>query len=163
MKTKVSCEKMLVSPLGPLRLGFSSQGLVRLDFLEPGDFPPERDLESQPGWVQETLQALAAYFDGVAPAFEALPLDLEGTPFQLRVWQELRVLPWGCTITYQELAARLGKPRACRAVGQALKANPVAIVIPCHRVIAKDGSLGGYRAGADRKRWLLSHERQTFR
>jgi len=98
------------------------------------------------------------YFAGKPASFEALPLDLQGSPFQLRVWQELQKIPRGETVSYQELAKHIGRPRAARAVGQACGANPIPILIPCHRVIAANGSLGGYSSGLERKRWLLKHE-----
>lgn len=101
---------------------------------------------------------LAAYFDGHSPDFTSFSLDLHGTPFQLRVWQELRKVPYGTTISYRELARRVGSPKAFRAVGQANAVNPLPIIIPCHRVINADGALGGYSSGLDRKFWLLRHE-----
>ena len=108
--------------------------------------------------IEAAKQALSRYFDAGATDFADLPLDLRGTPFQLRVWQELRQIPRGRAISYKELARRAGSPRASRAVGQANGRNPVPIIVPCHRVIAADGSLGGYSSGLDRKRWLLRHE-----
>ncbi len=153
---------MLPSPLGPVLLKFSSRGLASLEFLAV-DVPLSGNLpESWPVFIQETVAALAAYFAGAGSSFSSLPLDMRGTPFQLRVWQELQTVPCGHTLSYQDLAAGLGKPRACRAVGQALKANPIPVIIPCHRIIAQDGSLGGYRPGVARKRWLLEHEQQMW-
>ena len=106
------------------------------------------------------VTAMAAYFDGNIQAIDSLPVAAEGTAFQKGVWQALRFIPGGQTISYGELAARLGKPAAMRAVGLANGANPVGIVVPCHRVIGANGSLTGYGGGLDRKRWLLNHERQ---
>ncbi len=154
---------LVESPLGPLLLAFSSRGLAGLKFPSgdnrwpsppPGNLP--HGLHSP--WVNEIIDPIKSYFAGTPEDFRQLPLDLVGTPFQLRVWQELRQIPWGATVSYQELARRLGRPRASRAVGQALSANPIALIIPCHRVIKADGSLGGYRGGLERKRWLLRHE-----
>jgi O-6-methylguanine DNA methyltransferase len=108
--------------------------------------------------MEQTAKKLTAYFAGVATDFSSLPLDLKGTPFQVRVWRELRRIPRGETISYRELARRVGSLRAFRAVGRANAANPVPLIIPCHRVINADGSLGGYSSGVDRKRWLLAHE-----
>jgi AraC family transcriptional regulator of adaptative response/methylated-DNA-[protein]-cysteine methyltransferase len=88
-----------------------------------------------------------------------LPLDVRGTAFQQRVWQALRQIPMGSTASYAEIAARLGAPRSARAVAQACGANPIAVVIPCHRVVRTDGSLSGYRWGVERKRRLLEKER----
>jgi AraC family transcriptional regulator of adaptative response/methylated-DNA-[protein]-cysteine methyltransferase len=87
-----------------------------------------------------------------------LPLDLRGTPFQRRVWQALRTIPLGETASYAEIARRIGAPKSARAVAAACRANPVAIVIPCHRVVRQDGSLAGYRWGITRKRALLARE-----
>lgn len=102
--------------------------------------------------------ALRAYFDGRLDAIEALPADPAGTPFQREVWTMLREIPTGATWSYGELAGRVGRPAASRAVGAANGLNPVAIVIPCHRVIGANGSLTGYGGGLERKRWLLAHE-----
>ncbi len=101
---------------------------------------------------------LAAYFGGDLAAIDALPVSAFGTEFQRLVWQALRQIPAGRTVTYGELARRIGRPSAVRAVGLANAANPVGIVVPCHRVIGADGALTGYGGGLDRKRWLLAHE-----
>lgn len=104
--------------------------------------------------------ALAAYFDGDIHAINSLPVATEGTAFQKTVWQALHSILAGQTISYGELAARLGKPAAVRAVGLANGANPIGVVVPCHRVIGANGSLTGYGGGLERKRWLLNHEKQ---
>lgn len=104
--------------------------------------------------------AIAAYFDGDLHAIDFLPVATEGTAFQKSVWQALRVIPAGQTISYGELALRLGQPAAVRAVGLANGANPIGVVVPCHRVIGANGSLTGYGGGLERKCWLLNHERQ---
>ncbi|RIK91560.1 MAG: cysteine methyltransferase, partial [Proteobacteria bacterium] len=103
--------------------------------------------------------ALAAYFAGDLGALGALAIRPGGTDFQRRVWDALRRIPAGATTSYGALAERIGRPGACRAVGLANGANPIALVVPCHRVIGADGSLTGYAGGAPRKRWLLDHER----
>jgi len=105
--------------------------------------------------------SIAAYFDGALHAIDALPVATEGTAFQKSVWQALRSIPAGQTISYGELARRLGKPAAVRAVGLANGANPIGVVVPCHRVIGANGSLTGYGGGLERKRWLLDHERRS--
>lgn len=102
--------------------------------------------------------ALAAYFSGDLAALDSLPVACVGTDFQRRVWRALREIPCGATATYGELAAHIGNPKAVRAVGLANGANPVGIVVPCHRVIGADGSLTGFGGGLERKRWLLAHE-----
>lgn len=104
--------------------------------------------------------ALDDYFDGDLSAVDALPTTTGGTPFQRAVWAALRTIAAGSTLSYGELAARLGRPGASRAVGLANGSNPVSIVVPCHRVIGKNGTLTGYGGGLPRKRWLLEHERR---
>lgn len=103
--------------------------------------------------------ALRAYFAGDFGAIHGLPVVLHGTEFQRAVWHALLTIPCGETLSYGALARRVGRPSAVRAVGLANGANPVGIVVPCHRVIGADGTLTGYGGGLDRKRWLLSHER----
>jgi len=102
---------------------------------------------------------LRAYFAGHLGALDEIPVDTGGTPFQQRVWSALREIPVGQTTSYGALAARLGTPSAVRAVGAANGRNPIAIVVPCHRVIASDGTLCGYGGGLPRKQWLLDHEK----
>jgi methylated-DNA-[protein]-cysteine S-methyltransferase len=104
------------------------------------------------------LAALDAYLGGDLTAFDALQVTTRGTPFQERVWRALRDVPPGATVTYGQLAARIGSPTASRAVGAANGANPVSLIVPCHRAIGAGGSLTGYAGGLDRKRWLLAHE-----
>lgn len=99
------------------------------------------------------------YFEGSLAALDRVPVEAAGTPFQTLVWSALRQIPAGTTVTYRQLAARIGKPRSSRAVGMANGSNPVAIVVPCHRVIGANGALTGYGGGLERKRWLLAHER----
>jgi O-6-methylguanine DNA methyltransferase len=108
-------------------------------------------------------KALDAYFDGEAEALEAIPVATGGTAFQREVWKGLRAIPAGTTMTYGALAAKVGRPSASRAVGAANGANPVAIVVPCHRVIGASGALTGYASGLDHKRWLLDHEARCVR
>jgi methylated-DNA-[protein]-cysteine S-methyltransferase len=148
------------TPVGPLSLYFSERGLTALEFAATG--ATSTTAAAAPASLAPLMaaarQELTAYFAGLPTDFSSLPLDPQGTIFQLRVWQELRKIPRGSTISYGELARRAGSPKAFRAVGQANGANPIPLIIPCHRVIAADGSLGGYSSGLDRKRWLLQHE-----
>ncbi len=148
------------TPMGPLLLTFTARGLAAVDFAEPGcETAAESELPlSLRPMVAAARRALRQYFDRGAADFAGLPLDLKGTDFQLRVWRELQLIPRGRAISYKELANRVGAPKASRAVGQANGRNPVPIIIPCHRVINADGSLGGYSSGLDKKRWLLRHE-----
>jgi len=101
---------------------------------------------------------LRAYFDGELAAIDVIPVDAGGSEFQQRVWRALREIPTGRTASYTDLARKLGQPTASRAVATANAQNPVAVVVPCHRVIHADGSLSGFGGGVERKRWLLSHE-----
>jgi methylated-DNA-[protein]-cysteine S-methyltransferase len=108
-------------------------------------------------------RAFEAYFDGEVRALEAVPRQPAGTAFQLSVWAALGAIPVGETLSYAGLAGRIGRPTAVRAVGLANGANPISLVIPCHRVIGADGALTGYGGGLERKRWLLTHEQARFR
>jgi len=148
------------TPMGSLLLSITTNGLAALDFAGkgckiPSGSPPPLNIATL---IESVKKELANYFSGQLVDFNALPLDLQGTPFQQKVWRELRRLPRGRTVSYKELAQRAGSPRGFRAVGQANGRNPVPIIVPCHRVIAADGSLGGYSSGLERKRWLLKHE-----
>jgi methylated-DNA-[protein]-cysteine S-methyltransferase len=108
--------------------------------------------------LRDTVDQLGEYFDGRRTEFD-LPLDPVGTPFQLAVWNVLRTIPYGDTLTYGEQAARLGDPNKARAVGAANGRNPISIVVPCHRVVGSSGKLTGFGGGLDAKAWLLDHER----
>ena len=140
-------------PIGPILLTSDGAGLtgVYMEVHKHGE-------EVRDGWLfsedthplQETKRQLAAYFDGTLTEFD-LPLAMRGTPFQLRVWEELVAIPYGVTISYGELARRVGNPNASRAVGLANGHNPISIIVPCHRVIGSDGKLTGYGGGLPRK------------
>jgi methylated-DNA-[protein]-cysteine S-methyltransferase len=156
------------SPIGTILLASDSDGVLRaLDFadhearlhrllrlhyrtyaLEEDDAPTS------------VVQALLSYFDGTLNALDGVRIATRGTAFQRDVWAALSTIAPGNTTTYGRLAAQLGRPNASRAVGLANGANPIAIVVPCHRVIGANGSLTGYGGGVARKRWLLDHERQ---
>ncbi len=156
----------VATPIGELLLVADAKGTLRM--LEFSD-TPERwrpDFARRFGTLVETSDpsglssALARYFDGALAALDKIKTDAAGTAFQRSVWGALRKIPAGTTTTYGALAAKLGKPNAMRAVGLANGANPIAIVVPCHRVIGSKGSLTGYGGGLERKRWLLDHERK---
>lgn len=123
-------------------------------------------LGPDPSWQESDApfvrvrEQLAEYFSGERRQFD-LPLRVDGTPFQQRVWQELVRIPFGTTITYTQLADRVGNPNASRAVGNANGRNPISIIVPCHRVIGADGKLTGYAGGVDKKKWLLAWEREV--
>lgn len=156
---------VMASPLGTLYVAAGPQGLRRLDFgISKADFlsrlDPRARTQRDPAALAPVVAQLRAYFTGERALFE-LPLDLEAaTPFQRSVLQAAQRIPAGTVQTYGQVARAIGKPRASRAVGQALGRNPVPIVIPCHRVVASDGGLGGYSGGGglDSKRWLLQLE-----
>lgn len=148
------------SPVGSLVAVASVRGLRAV--LWPDDRPGRAGLAGiPPAGASPVLDAfveqLAEYTTGTRHAFD-LPLDLRGTSFQLAVWEELRGVGFGVTVTYGELAAALGRPTAARAVGAAVGRNPVSIVVPCHRVVGADGSLTGFAGGLDAKRTLLALE-----
>jgi len=162
------------TPVGLVLLCFSAKGLQRLIMTGENEFREgvvigytEETQSLPPGllksWHDQVAQALDDYFSGQPADFTGLPLDLQGSPFHLRVWQELRKIPPGETVSYQELGRRLGNPQASRAVGQACGANPIPLIVPCHRVIASNGSLGGFSSGLERKRWLLDHEQTNVK
>ena len=143
------------SPVGPLRLVGTGHGLTQLLFSgQPA--PPEAAEEETPLLRQAVLE-LEEYFDRRRKSF-TVPLCPKGTPFQQKVWTALQAIEYGQTVSYQYIASQIGNPAAVRAVGQANGKNPIPIFIPCHRVIAAGGSLGGYSLGLDVKRKLLALE-----
>lgn len=148
-------QAVLPSPLGPLTAAATARGLALLWFDTPalGEVPAD---PAQPVLAQ-LARELAAYWQDATTPF-TVPLDLQGTPFQQAVWRALTAIPPGETCSYGDIAARIGRPAAVRAVGAANGANPVGIVVPCHRVIGRNGTLTGYAAGLPRKAALLQHE-----
>jgi methylated-DNA-[protein]-cysteine S-methyltransferase len=149
------------SPIGPLTL-VAEQGLLTGLFMDAQRHRPGDEVAGPPGDPQEEPFAsaagqLAAYFAGQLTAFD-LPLAPAGTQFQRTVWAALQQIPYGETWSYGQLASKIGSPAAVRAVGLANGRNPIAVVVPCHRVIGADGSLTGYGGGLDRKRFLLDLE-----
>ena len=168
-KLRLLTEK-LATPIGELVVIYDEQGRLRAtDWINYAErmhrllarHYGEDDFTLTPAQNPSRLaSAIAAYFDGDIQAIDSLPVATKGTPFQKNVWQALRSIPAGQTISYGELALRLGRPAAVRAVGLANGANPIGVVVPCHRVIGANGSLTGYGGGLERKRWLINHERQ---
>ncbi|MGH7079174.1 MAG: methylated-DNA--[protein]-cysteine S-methyltransferase [Acetobacteraceae bacterium] len=155
----------LSSPIGPLLLVGRADALLFLEFEAAADrlyqafgrLCPDSTLVPGPA-ANGAGRRIAAYFEGDLAALDAIAVQPRGTEFQRRVWQALRLIPPGTTMTYGRLAAAIGKPAAGRAVGHANGANPISIVIPCHRLIGADRSLTGYGGGLERKAWLLRHE-----
>jgi methylated-DNA-[protein]-cysteine S-methyltransferase len=155
----------LSSPVGTLHVGVRDGRLCVLELTSKARFCERvaahgETLEPvRSATAHRIVDALRAYFAGDMGALDRIDVDpLGGTPFQRRVWHALRSIPSGTTVSYQTLARRIRAPKAMRAVGAANGANPVPIVLPCHRVIGADGSLTGYGGGLARKRWLLRHE-----
>ena len=164
VSTETHSGRRLDTPLGPFALAATEAGLSHC---LPTDAPTLPPLAAEPlaepdraarAHLEAAARALGAYFAGEKDPWQGLELAPEGSSFQRRVWAALRRIPYGQTLSYRDLARSAGHPRAARAVGQANHHNPLAILVPCHRVIAADGSLGGYAGGLERKRWLLEHE-----
>jgi methylated-DNA-[protein]-cysteine S-methyltransferase len=153
------------SPVGTITLVAADDALVALHMSEQR-YPPEpADLgepadDQEDGPLAEAARQLAEYFGGSRTEFD-LPLSMDGTAFQRRVWTALRDIPYGETISYGQLADRIGQPSASRAVGLANGRNPIGIIVPCHRVIGANGSLTGYGGGIERKSYLLAHEQRV--
>ena len=151
----------LATPLGPMRAVFDGPALVELAFVDASVNAPVTGPAQVPTPVASHLAALQAALDAYFSRRDVpfvVPLAPAGTPFQREVWSALRDIPYGATASYAEIARRIGRPRAVRAVGAANARNPIAICVPCHRVIGTDGSLTGYAGGLERKRALLALE-----
>jgi len=163
MKTTGICETAsttVATPIGRLSIVASPRGLLRIDFRErESSATAARNSAGKEArrHLAAAVRQLRDYFAGRRSAFE-LPLDLVGTAYQQRVWRALQGVPFGRTLSYGELAARLGAPKGARAVGRACATNPVPVVVPCHRVVDGDGALHGYGGGLWRKQRLLELE-----
>jgi O-6-methylguanine DNA methyltransferase len=160
---------VISTPLGDMLALASEKGLCALEFDAPSRhqrldarlqrwFPPHEIVDGETDTLRRTREWLAAYFDGASAEAAVVPLDMRGAAFELRVWATLRRIPPGETSTYGAIAKDLEAPGASRAVGAANGANPVGIIVPCHRVIGSTGKLTGYGGGLHRKQWLLDHE-----
>jgi methylated-DNA-[protein]-cysteine S-methyltransferase len=153
--------RLVRSPLGNVIVASDREGLRKVDFEQGryGRVPIPEDWENDPSFplLRRAAEALTLYFEGKLRRF-SLPLAPVGTPFQERVWKELLRIPYGKTLSYTELARRVGRPEAIRAAGSANARNPISIVIPCHRVVGKNGCLTGYGGGLEKKRALLALE-----
>ncbi len=160
----------LTTPIGQLMIAVDVDGKLRVALFTEDEEAIRRYLHLQVRSKKFTLEpdrdpnglttAISNYFEGDLTVIDTLPVETGGTAFQQEVWRALREIPCGSTTSYGRLAAEIGRPEAVRAVGLANGANPVAVVVPCHRVIGANGSLTGYGGGIERKRWLLDHERQ---
>ncbi|MDP3387419.1 MAG: methylated-DNA--[protein]-cysteine S-methyltransferase [Eubacteriales bacterium] len=144
--------RYIETPLGLIWIEASDRGLTKISFKEKIEGKQKSNEH-----VDAAAEQLMAFFMGERQEF-MLTYDIIGTDFRMKVWNELQKIPYGSTISYKELAFRVGNPKAVRAVGGANNKNPLGIVIPCHRVIGADGSLVGYAEGIDKKKWLLDLE-----
>ena len=147
------------SPIGLLTLAGQGSALTNLRMVDQTYEPSRADWSADPGAFDDVVDQLHAYFAGELTDFD-IELDMRGTEFQQRVWKALLTIPYGDTRSYGEIAAQIGAPGAARAVGLANGHNPIAIVVPCHRVIGAGGGLTGYGGGLDRKRTLLELEKK---
>ncbi len=160
---QLSQTSLIDSPIGPLWLETTPQGIRRLEFMSDalGRPKPQREasraVNDGAGLTSEIQRQIGEYFDGSRKVFD-LPLDLQGSGFQRDVWQAIGGVPFGETLTYSQIAAAIGRPTSYRAVGNACGANPVVIVLPCHRIVGTDRGLHGFGGGIDVKTWLLRHE-----
>lgn len=162
----------LKTPIGEMLIVTDSEGVLRVADWTDYEERMQRLLRIQYRHAGATLQegrnatvrsALRNYFDGDLSAIDSLPTRTGGTDFQRKVWEALRTIPCGTTLSYGELAKQIGHPNAVRAVGLANGANPIGVVVPCHRVVGANGKLTGYGAGLHRKEWLLRHEARAGR
>jgi methylated-DNA-[protein]-cysteine S-methyltransferase len=153
------------TPLGPLTLAATEGGLAAAWFDAQKHHPGAIDapVDASHVHLQQAAREFAAYFTGERSPAEGfrVPLDPQGTPFQQQVWQALRDIPVGATVSYGEIARRVGRPNAVRAVGAAVGRNPLSVIVPCHRVVGSDGALTGYAGGLPRKAALLRREVRT--
>jgi methylated-DNA-[protein]-cysteine S-methyltransferase len=159
LAARCTAQALVDTPLGPVRIARTANGLAGLWFEGQKHHPGALKAPMLPTdpLLREAAAQLQRYFAGDASAF-ALPLDLQGTPFQRAVWEALLRIPAGRTCSYGELARAIGRPSAVRAVGAAVGRNPASLVVPCHRVLGQDGSLTGYAGGVQRKQSLLQLE-----
>lgn len=142
-----------ISPIGTIEIVGSAERVLELNFVE-GESQGDARL---PDCLETCVEQIDEYFKGNRKEF-SVPLQTEGTEFQQKVWRQLKRIPYGAVASYGDVARAIGRPTACRAVGSANHSNPIAIIIPCHRVIGADGSLTGYGGGLWRKEWLLNLE-----
>jgi methylated-DNA-[protein]-cysteine S-methyltransferase len=162
----MNASAVIESPIGPLFLEASPNGLHRLAFAAGSKFdesltrPAGEPDPRAAALLEEAIAQVRDYFAGKRTDFD-VPLDLDGTAFRKRVWEAIAAIPYSETISYAQLAAAAGSPSAYRAAGSACGANPVALVVPCHRVVGSDRGLHGFGGGLPMKRWLLDHEAST--
>jgi methylated-DNA-[protein]-cysteine S-methyltransferase len=167
-------QSFIDTPVATMRAIARDDALCSLEFFRPGRmarlyarlarwFKDAEVVDGESAVIEATRQWLTRYFAGESADISDLKLDMRGAPFELRVWDALRRIPAGTTTTYGAIAREIGSPDASRAVGMANGANPIAIIMPCHRVIGSNGTLTGYGGGLETKAWLLGHERRWAR
>jgi methylated-DNA-[protein]-cysteine S-methyltransferase len=158
--SRLVAQARLNSPVGPLTLAATERGIAFLLFQRPAHYDTDLDVPHDPAqrWLRAAADELHAYWEGRMPARFRVPLDLHGTAFQQAVWRALLDVPPGHTSTYGAIARQVGAPQASRAAGAAVGRNPVAIIVPCHRIVGSNGSLTGFAGGLKRKEHLLQHE-----
>ena len=141
------------SILGPIKITGKNNTILEIKFVNE-----YKEVQSVPKYLKKCKNQLIEYFEGKRKNFD-IKIKLSGTEFQINVWKELMKIPYGTTITYKELAKRVGLPKGYRAVGNANNKNKIAIIIPCHRVILSNGRIGGYESGVDKKNYLIDFEK----
>mgnify|MGYP003385167618 FL=1 len=154
-------QQSLMTPLGELAVRASESGITQVQFLVATDIERSGNKEHGNAITALGIEQLSEYFAGERQIF-ALPLAPQGTEFQYKIWTALQTIEFGVSCSYGDIAKHIHQPTAARAVGMANSKNPIAIVIPCHRVIGKNGTLTGYAGGLDKKSWLLQHEQAVF-
>lgn len=151
-------KQTMASPVGTLYINIQSEGIKSISYDEPSNWEIVAGGQTEQAIYTNLVMQLEAYFDGALKQFD-LPLILVGTPFQKRVWQSLSEVPYGEVVSYKDIAISAGSPKAVQAVGQANRANPIPIIIPCHRCVKSNGELGGYNGtDIDKKQYLLALE-----
>jgi methylated-DNA-[protein]-cysteine S-methyltransferase len=155
-------QQSLMTPLGELAVRASESGITQIQFLVTTDIERSGNAEHGNAITALAIEQLSEYFAGERHIF-ALPLAPQGTEFQHKIWTALQTIEFGVSCSYGDIAKHIHQPTAARAVGMANSKNPIAIVIPCHRVIGKNGTLTGYAGGLDKKSWLLQHEQAAFK
>ena len=149
------------SPLGNILLQSNEDVLLRLDFVEKEEKEVVDGKRGERSILAQTIRELDEYFAGKRMKF-TVPIHQEGTPFQVSVWKALTTIPFGNIKSYSDIAIQVGSPNAVRAVGMTNGKNPIGIIVPCHRVIGKNGKMVGYASGIWRKEWLLAHEKKVL-
>lgn len=144
------------SPIGIIEITASDDAVLSIMFADSA-----KETDFKPEVLKKTIRQLDEYFRGTRRDFD-IKYEMQGTEFQKRVWKALTEIPYGETMSYKEMAVKIGNEKAARAVGSANSKNAISIIVPCHRVIGSDKSLTGYAGGIDRKKWLIEHERRGF-